>query len=58
MALTDLRIRAGKPAAKPYRLVDEGGLHLFITSTGGKLWRLRYKVAGQESCSPSAHTPK
>jgi integrase len=48
MALTDVRIRAAKPAAKAYRLVDAGGLHLFVTPQGGKLWRLRYKAAGRE----------
>ena len=48
MALADVRIRAAKPAAKAYRLVDTGGLHLFVTPQGGKLWRLRYKVAGRE----------
>jgi Arm DNA-binding domain len=48
MALTDVRIKAAKPAANAYRLVDARGLHLFVTPQGGKLWRLRNKVAGRE----------
>ena len=48
MALTDVRIRAAKPAAKAHQLVDNGGLHLFVMPKGGKLWRLRYKVVGRE----------
>ncbi len=46
--LTDVQIRKAKPSEKPYRLPDGGGLHLFITAAGGKLWRMRYEVAGKE----------
>lgn len=48
MALTDAAIRKAKPEDKAKRLVDTGGLHLFLTPAGGKLWRLRYKVDGRE----------
>jgi hypothetical protein len=48
MALTDVAIRKAKPAEKPYRLTDGGGLHLFVTPAGGKLWRLRYERNGKE----------
>jgi hypothetical protein len=27
---------------------DGGGLHLFVTPKGAKVWRLRYKVNGGE----------
>lgn len=46
--LTDTQIRKAKPQEKPYRLVDGGGLHLFITPAGGRLWRMRYKFGGAE----------
>jgi hypothetical protein len=39
MALTDTEIRRSRPADKPYRLTDSGGLYLQIALTGGKLWR-------------------
>lgn len=44
--LTDAQIKEAKPAEKAYRLVDGNGLHLFVTPSGGKLWRYRYKVEG------------
>jgi integrase len=46
--LTDLQIRKAKPAEKPFKLTDGGGLHLYVTPAGGKLWRLRYEVGGKE----------
>ena len=48
MALTDTAIRANKPRTKSYKLTDSGGLHLLITSKGGKLWRLAYRFAGKQ----------
>lgn len=48
MPLTDLAIRKAKPADKAYRLTDGGGLHLFVTPAGGKLWQMRYEVGGKE----------
>jgi hypothetical protein len=46
--LTDVQIKKAKAAEKAYRLVDDGGLHLFVTPAGGKLWRMRYKIDGRE----------
>lgn len=48
MALTDIQIRQAKAEARPYKLFDGGGLHLAVMPTGGKLWRLKYRVAGKE----------
>ncbi len=48
MALTDTEIRRSKPADKPYRLTDGRGLYLQITTTGGKLWRWKYRFEGKE----------
>ena len=42
MALTDVAIRNAKPGAKPVKMADSGGLYLYITPAGGKLWRLGY----------------
>ncbi len=46
--LTDVQIRKAKAQEKDYKLTDSGGLHLFVSKSGGKLWRYRYKFAGKE----------
>jgi len=48
MALKDVAIRQAKPAAKQYKLTDGQGLYLLVTPAGGKLWRLKYRLAGKE----------
>jgi integrase len=48
MALTDATIRNAKGAEKPYKLSDSGGLFLLVQPSGGKLWRLKYRVLGKE----------
>ncbi len=48
MALTDTSVRNAKPKDKPYKLADSGGLYLQIEPSGGKLWRLKYRVEGKE----------
>ncbi|MFC0407960.1 tyrosine-type recombinase/integrase [Roseomonas elaeocarpi] len=46
--LTDKEVRAAEKRDKPYRLSDGQGLHLQVTTAGGKLWRYRYEIAGRE----------
>jgi len=48
--LTDARIRAAKTRGAGYRLPDGGcgGLHLFVTPAGGKVWRLRHWRSGKD----------
>lgn len=48
LALTDTAIRAAKPAEKPIRLFDGGGLYLEVAPSGSKLWRLKYRHLGRE----------
>lgn len=48
MSLTDTSIRNAKARTKPYKLGDSGGLFLLIQPSGGKLWRLKYRVDGRE----------
>ena len=48
MPLTDTEVRKSKPADKPYRLSDANSLFLWITPTGGKLWRWAYEFEGRE----------
>ncbi|RWM96198.1 MAG: DUF4102 domain-containing protein [Mesorhizobium sp.] len=46
--LTDAQCRGAKPAEKPYKLIDGGGLHLFVSPAGLKSWRYRYEIGGKE----------
>ncbi|MEP6785935.1 MAG: integrase arm-type DNA-binding domain-containing protein [Sphingomonadales bacterium] len=48
MPLNDIAIRAAKPGLKPVKLSDEKGLFLLVQPSGGKLWRLKYRITGKE----------
>lgn len=48
MALNILAIKNAKPKDKKYRLADSNGLHLVVTPSGGKLWRMKYRFARKE----------
>ena len=48
MALTDTEIRKSRPCEKAYRLPDGKGLFLFVTPTGGRLWRYKYRHDGKQ----------
>jgi hypothetical protein len=46
--LTNVEIRALKPAARPFKVADGDGLYLLVQPSGALLWRFRYKVFGVE----------
>ncbi len=46
--LTDTRIRNAKPSSKDYKLSDGEGMHLLVTTTGSKLWRMQYRFDGKQ----------
>ena len=48
MALADIEIRRAKAREKAYRLSDSGGMYLWVTPAGGKLWRWAYVYEGKE----------
>lgn len=48
MALTDIAIRNAKPRLKPYKLADALGLFVLVQPSGGKLWRLKYRIECRE----------
>jgi len=48
MPLTDAKLRALKPASKPYRITDGQGLYCEVSAAGNRLWRLKYRFAGKE----------
>jgi integrase len=58
MALTDTEIRRSKPAERPYKLSDGGGLHVLITQAGGKLWRWKYRFDGAEKLMALGRYPE
>jgi integrase len=47
--LTDTAIKRAKHnESRDYKMADSGGLFLFVTKAGGKLWRWKYRFEGQE----------
>ncbi len=46
--LTQARIDALKPKARPFKVADGGGLHLLVKPNGSKLWRLAYRFDGKQ----------
>ncbi|MEK7280828.1 MAG: integrase arm-type DNA-binding domain-containing protein, partial [Chloroflexota bacterium] len=48
MPLSDTKVKSTKPAAKDYKLADEKGLFLLVTTKGQKRWRMKYRVDGKE----------
>ena len=48
MALTDTTCRNAKPGLKPQKLSDSGGVHLFVSPSGGRLWRMSYRFEGKQ----------
>ena len=47
MPLNDVTIRGLKSDGTTKKLADGGGLYIFVSSTGGKLWRMDYSFAGK-----------
>lgn len=48
LPLTETQVRNAKPREREYKLSDGLGLHLLVTPSGGKLWRLQYPFAGKQ----------
>ncbi len=46
--LTDSAIRSLKAPAKPLKLTDGLGLHLLVSTSGSRLWRLAYRFGGKQ----------
>ena len=42
--LTEVQIKQAKPAAKLFRLYDQGGLYLEVTPAGAKYWRYKFRI--------------
>ncbi|WP_406624129.1 tyrosine-type recombinase/integrase [Acidovorax sp. SDU_ACID1] len=48
MPLTDTAIRRALPGPKTQKLTDGQGMYLEVAPSGGKWWRLKYRLAGVE----------
>lgn len=46
--LTDAQCRGAKRQKKAYKLTDADGLFLFVTPTGYRSWRFRYRFGGKQ----------
>ena len=58
MPLTDTEIKKTKPRVKPYKLSDCGGLYLWVTPSGGKLWRWSYRYEGKQKIMTFGRYPE
>jgi hypothetical protein len=47
-ALADVAIRNAGPGKKAIKLADGGGMFLLVDPTGGRLWRLKYRIDRRE----------
>lgn len=46
--LTDKAVRAAKAQEKSYKMADSQGLFLFVSTSGRKSWRFKYRKDGKE----------
>lgn len=44
--LSDKKAKAAKGKDRPYKLADQGGLYLYVASSGAKSWRYDYRITG------------
>jgi integrase len=54
--LTDAKIKAAKPGEKDYKLGDAGQLYLFVSTAGGKIWRINYTFGKNAKGAPAQKT--
>jgi integrase len=47
MPLSDVAVKNAKSKKEEYGMFDGGGLYLLVTPSGGKLWRLKYRIEGK-----------
>lgn len=47
MALSDVLVKKTRPRTKPFKLNDGNGLYLYVSPSGGKLWRFDFSFFGR-----------
>jgi Phage integrase central domain/Arm DNA-binding domain len=45
--LKDVEVKKAKALERPYKLFDGGGMFLYVTPRGNKVWRWRYRFQGK-----------
>ncbi len=58
MPLTDTEIKRTKLKVKPFKLSDSGGLYLWVTPSGGRLWRWTYRHEGKQKVMTFGRYPE
>ena len=48
MALSEVKLRSLKARDKAYQESDGGGMFVEVSPSGGKVWRLRYRLFGKQ----------
>lgn len=46
--LTEIAVKKTKPADRPFRMFDGGGLYLEVQPSGSRYWRHKYRFQGKE----------
>jgi hypothetical protein len=54
MPLTENQAKNAKPLERAYKLADSEGLFLLVQPNGAKLWRMKYRFAGNVWPAPLA----
>jgi integrase len=55
--VTELTFRQAKPKDKGYKIAAEGGLYMYVSPSGGKLWRFDYPYAGKRKTASFGKYP-
>lgn len=58
MALNDIKIKALKAESKAYKVFDGNGLYIYVTPTGSKKWRIKYRFGGKENIFSVGYYPQ
>jgi hypothetical protein len=56
--LTDPKIRSAKPRNNQYKIYDSRGLFMIIAPSGGKWWRVKYRLDGKNKTLSLGTYPK
>ena len=58
VAFTVVEVRNAKPRNRAYKMADEKGLYFFVTPTGTKSWRMKYRYGGKEKALTFGQFPE
>ena len=55
--LSDTKVRSAKPRQKPYKISDGHQLYLYVSTAGGKLWRMNDQFDEKQRTLSLGHYP-